>query len=334
MQNKIKQVLCLLLSLGIISYISIGYSKDSTAGSGPKTKWNRWVAELRTEAIAKGINPELFDDVFRNIKAPDRKTLRLDKSQPETRLTFSKYRKTRGDNYRIKLGQNKYKRYHNILEEVGDNYGVDPCFITAIWGIESSYGHFMGNFPVIKSLASLAYDNRRSEFFRKELLLALEILQEGHVSFADYKGEWAGGSGQSQFLPSSFKRYAVDYDQDGHKDIWKTKPDVFASIANYLHQNGWTANQPWGTEVVLPRRFDRSLIGYEHSRPVEEWQQLGVRSKSGSELPYFPSNAAVIEPYGGPPLLVYDNFRVLLKYNNSTFYAGTVCYIADKICRR
>ena len=191
----------------------------------------------------------------------------------------------------------------------------------------------LGSFPVIKSLATLASNPRRADFFRKELLLALHILQEGHVAPDKFKGEWAGASGQPQFLPSSWHNYAVDYDQDGRKNIWTSLPDAFASIANYLLQNGWQMDQPWALEVKLPRQFDKTLLGKKTQKPVAKWLALGVRIKGDKTAP--PElMASIIEPYGGPHLLVFKNFRVIMRYNNSHFYAGTIGFMADKICRR
>ncbi len=304
----------------------------SFAAQEPRQNWSSWVRELRQEAIADGIDPALFDKIFVDIR-PDKKTLRLDRSQPETRITYNKYRKTRGDAYRIKLGEKKYKKYRGKIEEIGGAYGVDPCIITALWGIESSYGHYLGNFPVIKSLATLAYDPRRSDFFRKELIYALHILNGKHVDYAHFKGEWAGASGHPQFLPSSWYKFAVDYDQDGYKDIWNNLDDVFASIANYLVQNGWQNGQPWGIEVEVPSGFDSELLGKETKIPISQWYKKGVQPAYGFHYPRYDYEASIIKPYGGPYLMTFNNFRVIMRYNNSIFYAGTVAYIADEICR-
>ncbi len=294
--------------------------------------WSIWLAEFRSEAIADGIEPTLFDEIFKTIR-PHRRTLSLDNSQPEHRMTYRDYQKSRGDNYRIKLGVNYYKRYRSLLEEVGHAYGVNPCIITSIWGMETSYGRFMGSFLVIKSLATLAYDGRRTDFFRRELLLALHIVQQGHIDYRQYKGEWAGASGQPQFLPSSWFTYAVDYDGDGVKDIWKTKPDVFASIANYLAKKGWQPGEPWALEVHVPLKLDPALLGKHHEQPLAFWKQQGVRLTASKHWPDEALMAAIIKPDGGPYLMIFNNFRTLMKYNNSSFYAGTVGYMADKICR-
>lgn len=306
---------------------------QSLPASAQQQPWNQWLAELKQEAVADGIDPDLFDRALDGIQ-PAKRVLSFDRRQPEKRLTFMKYRNTRADAFRIRLGRSEYKKNKDILEEVGKQYGVDPCFIVSFWGIESSYGRFLGSFPVIKSLATLAYDNRRGEFFRKELIYALHILQEGHVPPSKFKGEWAGASGHPQFLPSSWHKYAVDYNGDGHRDIWTTRSDVFASIANYLAKNGWRANQPWAIMVDVPAGFDESMQGKTIKKTVSEWRKLGVEPKQGFEFPSQNLEASIIEPYGGPHFMTFDNFAVIKRYNNSIYYAGTVGYMADSICRR
>lgn len=313
--------------ISIFIFISLCFPAITYA----KPSWNQWVKELRQEAIADGISPQLFDRAFTGLR-PDKRTVHFDRKQPETRLTYQKYRNTRGDNYRIVLGRKKFKQNSELLNRIGREYGVDPCMITSLWGIESSYGHYMGTFPVIKSLATLAYDDRRSAFFRKELLYALRILDNGDVTMDKFVGEWAGGSGQPQFLPSSWFKFAVDYDGDGHRDIWTSKPDVFASIANYLKQNGWQANQPWYVEVNVPSHL--ANVPDDEWHPVSYWRQQGVQTKANYQFPSQDIKARLIKPYGGPHFLAFKNFDVIKRYNNSTFYAGTVGYIADKICRR
>lgn len=320
MKKTITAVLFLVLSFSVCA--------------ADRTSWRGWVEELRQEAMHEGISPTLFDDVFKRMPAPSRKVKSLSRSQPEHRLTFDKYKKTRASKYRIAIGKKRYKKYQELLTSVGREYGVDPCFIVSIWGMETSYGSYMGNFPVLNSLATLAYDSKRKDFFRQQLIYALHIVNDGHVSLSDYKGEWAGASGQPQFLPSSWMNYAVDYNQDGKKDIWRTKGDVFASIANYLKQKGWKTDEPWAMTVRLPRNFDLNLEGKKIRKPVREWQALGVLMPDGSDLPYQNLEASIIKPYGGPAILAFTNFRVIMRYNNSTYYAGSIGYMADKICKR
>lgn len=295
--------------------------------------WDDWVAELRTEALAKGISAEIFDQAFEGL-TPMASIIHLDKGQPEKRITYDDYQKSRIDNYRITLGEKKYQEHSATLSDIQNKFGVDPCFVMSFWGLESSYGNYLGNFPVIRALATLAYDPRRAEQFRKEVFIALEILQEGHIDQAHFKGEWAGASGHSQFLPSSWKKFAVDFDGDGRKNIWTSEPDALASIANYLVGNGWTPGEPWGYEVNVPEGFDESLMSNTIKKSVSEWAAMGVTLTNGQSLTNSNAQASIIQPYGGPHLLVLNNFNVIMKYNHSTYYAGSISYLADKICQR
>lgn len=296
--------------------------------------WDTWVAEVRKQALEEGVRASVFDQAFADIHEPSRQVKGLARSQPEHRLTYQKYLSSRVDAYRISVGRSQYKKNQALADEIGRTYHVDPCFMMSFWGMETSYGSYMGSFPVIKSLATLAYDSKRQEFFRKELFLALHIVNDGHVSLQDFKGEWAGASGQPQFLPSSWVRYAVDYDGDGRKDIWRSKPDVFASIANYMQINGWHAGEPWAVMVTLPAHFDTSLEGKSIVKPVREWAAMGVRRTDGGALPYPDLEASIVQPNGGPVFLAYPNYKMILRYNNSIYYAGAIGYLADKICQR
>lgn len=301
------------------------------AFSAPQGNWDTWLQGVRKEALDEGISATLLNEAFAGLHEPSRQVKGLARSQPEHRLTYLKYRDSRVDGYRIAIGKKEYKRNQALLDEVARQYGVDPFFIVSFWGMETSYGSYMGNFPVIKSLATLAYDSNRPAFFRKELFLALHILNDGHVTLDRFKGEWAGASGQPQFLPSSWVRYAVDYDGDGRKDIWDSKPDVFASIANYMKINGWRTGEPWAIYVKLPKNFDTNLEGKSIVKPVSEWNAMGVRTESGQPLPYQNLEASIVQPFGGPVFLAFPNYKMILRYNNSIYYAGAIGYLADKI---
>lgn len=296
--------------------------------------WNQWLAGVKKQALAEGISQDTINKAFANVTEPSRTVKSLLKSQPEHRLTFYKYRNSRVDAYRIAIGRKKYLANKALLDEIAQKYGVDPCFIVSFWGMETSYGSYMGNFPVIKALATLAYDSNRKDFFRRELLIALHILNDGHVTLEKFKGEWAGASGQSQFLPSSWTKFAVDYDGDGKKDIWSSKSDVFASIANYMKINGWQAGQPWAVYAKLPPHFDMNLLGKTTTKTIQEWNALGVRTEEGKPLPFPELTASIYQPNGGPVFVAYPNYKMILKYNNSIYYAGSVGYLADKICKR
>ena len=300
-----------------------------------QTDFATWLAGVRQDAIAAGIKPVTVDRAFAGLK-PIPRVLELDRKQPESVLTFSQYigrvvPQQRIDTARARLAENR-----PLLDEISAKYGVQPRFIVALWGIESDFGRLTGGFPVVASLATLAYDGRRSAFFRKELLNALKILDHGDVAPEAMIGSWAGAMGQSQFMPSSYLSYAVNWSGDGRRDIWTRKEDVFASIANYLSRIGWHGDQTWGREVKLPANFDRSLAGITAVKPLAEWQRLGVRRTDGGDLPSGDAAAALILPGGneGPALLVYDNFRAVLKWNNSLFFASAVGYLADGMEQR
>lgn len=316
-------------------WVSVLFLSTVSALSQAATpSWESWVNEVRDEALHQGISQNVLDKAFAGIHEPSRKVKSLAHSQPEHRLTYSKYLHSRVDNYRIIMGRKYYAQNKALLEQIGQRFGVDPCFIVSFWGMESSYGSYMGNFPVIQSLATLAFDSTRKDFFRKELFLGLHILNDGQVTLEHFKGEWAGASGQPQFLPSSWVQYAIDYDGDGRRDIWESKPDVFASVANYMKQNGWQAGEPWAIEVKLPANFDRALEGKTIIKPVSTWNEIGVRTLDGKALPYQQLNASIVQPIGGPVFLAFPNYKMILRYNNSIYYAGAIGYLADKICNR
>jgi membrane-bound lytic murein transglycosylase B len=291
-----------------------------------------WIQEFRTEATAKGISPALLDDVFKDF-TPDERIIVLDRKQPEGTVTLTQYLTRVVTPQRVSEGQRLYLENKPLLEEIGRKYGVQPRFIVALWGIETHYGKITGNFNVPQALATLAYDGRRADFFRKELLESLQIIQAGHISFANMKGSWAGAMGQSQFMPSSFLNFAVDYDGDGRKDIWGTRADVFASIANYLKKNGWNDQLTWGRQVHLPQGFKTELADIKIFRPLEEWSNQGVRQIDGQPLAVKPIKAALMFP-GTPEegaYLIYENFPVILHWNRSRYFGTAVGTLADRI---
>lgn len=294
--------------------------------------WQEFVSQLRTEAISEGIRPEIFDEAFRNVHAPSRTVLRLDKTQPEKRLDFLQYRNTRVDRFRIWLGRRAFHHHESVLNNIGQQFGVNPCFIVSIWGLETSYGRFRGKFPVIQSLATLAYDPRRGSYFKSELMTALHMLNDGKVSLQDFKGEWAGASGHCQFMPSTWIKYAVDYDGTGRADIWNNIDDALASIANFLAKNGWHPNEPWAIEVTLPDYFEKDWLSVHVTKSVKEWETLGVQPVN-ADWPAKDLPASIIYPEGGPAFMVFNNFKTLLKWNKSTYYAAALGYLAEQICQ-
>ncbi|MBY0355413.1 MAG: lytic murein transglycosylase [Rickettsiales bacterium] len=304
----------------------------STSGYANETPLGVWIQQFRAEARAQNISDDLLDQVFADF-TPDDSIITLDRKQPEGTITFSKYLSNVVTPLRIKEGQRLYRLHRKLLEEIGKKYGVPPQVIVALWGIETSYGKVTGHFNIPHALATLAYDGRRAEFFRSELLKSLQIIQAGHVTFDEMTGSWAGAMGQSQFMPSSYLNFAVDYDADGHENIWSSQPDVFASIANYLHKNGWKPEQTWGMKVRLPSNFKPELADIKMFRPLKEWNSFGVRRLDGQPLPNLMTKAAVMFP-GAPAegaYLVYENFPVILHWNRSRYFGVAVGTLADRI---
>lgn len=296
------------------------------------SSWESWVQQLRGEAIEQGIRPDFFDKIFNTIPTPSNKVLHFYSTQPERRLTFLEYRKTRVDPTRISMGKQALRAHRALLDEIERQYGVDSSFVLALWGLETSYGHFMGSFPVLSSLATLAYDSRRPDFFRGELFKGLRMLQDGQVTLEDFKGEWAGASGHPQFLPSSWYKYAVDEDGDGRKNIWTSLPDGLASIANYLSKNGWRSGEPSAIEVNLPANFDPNFLGKNTIKSVAQWQGLGVRLNDKTKLnAQLPASIIRVGDEGGATFMIFNNFRTLQTWNDSNYYVATVIYLANQI---
>ncbi|NLC71498.1 MAG: lytic murein transglycosylase [Desulfuromonadaceae bacterium] len=292
-----------------------------------------WRENFRKEALAAGISSKTLNTALADIPEPLAEVIERDRRQPEFTQSLADYVAARVNEKRIDTGRKMMKRYPTWLGRVEKKHGVQRRFLVALWGTESNFGQYTGDFPVIASLATLAYDGRRGAYFRGELLNALHILDAGHIPFQQMKGSWAGAMGQCQFMPSSFRRFAVDADGDGRIDIWNSVPDVLASSANYLARAGWKKGQTWGRPVKLPAGFDISLAGLENSLPLSQWRFLGVKKSDGRFLPRSRMAASLILPDGpeGPAFLVYHNFRVLLAWNRSNAFAVAVGTLADRI---
>jgi membrane-bound lytic murein transglycosylase B len=296
-----------------------------------KVPFDAWLIDFRKEARGKGIREATLNSAFADVKLIPR-VVELDRAQPEFKLTFKQYMEKVAPQGRIDKGRARLKEYDSLLAPIAKEYGVPARFITALWAVETDFGRVTGSFPVVSSLTTLAYDGRRSSFFRGELINALKIIDQGHITAEKMKGSWAGAMGQNQFMPSSFLSFAVDRDGDGRRDIWTSTPDVFASIANYLSKSGWNPNQNWGREVRLPAGFDGGLASMDIRKPLTEWKNLGVRAADGSPLPDQSITASLVatEGVGGSAFLVYENYRVIMKWNRSHNFALAVGYLADR----
>lgn len=291
-----------------------------------------WLTALRAEAEAQGISAETLDQALSGVE-PIPRIIELDRRQPEFTETFWRYLDLRVSDQRIERGQALLAEQAPLFRAVSQRYGVQPRFLAAFWGLESNYGSSTGDYPVIGALVTLAYDKRRGDFFRAQLLDALKILDQGHIAPDRMTGSWAGAMGHVQFIPSTFQHYAVDQDGDGRRDIWTSLPDALGSAANFLSQIGWDKDGTWGREVRVPADFPWDLAGLDQRKTLPEWQALGVRDAEGGDLPAVALEASLLAPGGhaGPAFLVYKNFRVILNWNRSITYAIAVGHLADRL---
>ena len=303
----------------------------AAAQEQPKPDFEQWLDGVRQEALTRGISAGTLDRAFQGVAPLDR-VLELDRRQPEFTQSFWSYLDRAISDTRVDKGKALLAQHAAMLNRIEAQFGVQPRFLVAFWGLETNFGENLGGFPVIGALATLAHDPRRSDFFRAELMAALSILEAGDIDPQTMMGSWAGAMGQPQFMPTTFVRFATDGNGDGHRDIWTSLPDVFASASNFLKNLGWDGQQTWGREVVLPAGFDIELADLKIRKPISEWQKLGIRRPGGAPLPQAEFDASVVLPAGatGPAFLVYGNFRAILGWNRSILYAVAVGHLADR----
>jgi membrane-bound lytic murein transglycosylase B len=284
------------------------------------------------------------DDALNGVEEPLAVVIERDRAQAETVLPLETYISRQLTAARVRTGRQMLGTHRQLLDSIEQKYGVPPRYIVAIWGVESNYGRFTGVRPTIAALATLAWDPRRAARFRRELFDALDILNRGHIELPKMRGSWAGAMGQPQFMPSSYLRFAEDFDSDGRRDIWTSHADIFASVANYLKGNGWTTGQRWGREVRVsadaarrieadvPRRDGSCSASRNMSAvlPLARWQELGVRTIEGAALPAADQNASLVSGTRRH-FLVYGNYDTLLEYNCAHAYALTVAMLGDRI---
>ncbi|WP_095145405.1 MULTISPECIES: lytic murein transglycosylase [unclassified Pseudomonas] len=299
----------------------------------PSQTFEQWQAAFRKDALAAGINPSLFDRAFAGV-TPDMSVIRADRSQPEFARPVWEYLDGALSALRVRKGQALLSQYADTLSAIEQRYGVDRQVLVAVWGMESNFGSFQGDKSVIRSLATLAYEGRRPGFAHAQLLAALQILQQGDIAPEKMLGSWAGAMGQTQFIPTTYNTHAVDFDGDGRRDIWNSPADALASTAHYLQSSGWQKGQPWGFEVTVPSTFNYALADGAIRKSVAEWTQLGVKLPNGASVPAGSEqlSAALLLPagYRGPAFLILDNFRAVLKYNNSSSYALAVNLLSER----
>lgn len=311
------------------STLSYAQQQDDTEAA-----FSQYLLALKDEAKSKGFSAELVDSAFSDIKFRPT-VVKSDKNQPERKITLDSYLATRVPDWKVKQAVSLYNENKSLLDAIAKQYGVQARFIVALWGNESNFGKIQGNYSVLSALASLAFEGRREKLFKDNFFAALHILSEGHAEIDAFKGSWAGAMGQTQFMPISFLNYAVDYDGDGRKDIWNTKADVFASIANYLSLEGWNDAGTWGRQVKLTQPVSVSGLSKANMKPLSYWHNNGVRRFDGRTLPSVNVKASLIMPDGesGRVYLVYDNFHTLMKWNRSSYFGVSVGYLSERIKR-
>jgi membrane-bound lytic murein transglycosylase B len=289
-----------------------------------------WRNRFRSQALNAGISAQVFDRAFAGV-TPDPSIIIADRSQPEFTRPVWQYLDGALSKQRVDRGRRLLEQHQATLNDIEARYAVDRNTLVAIWGLESSYGQIMGDKGVIRSLATLAHEGRRPGFAKSQLLAALEILQHGDVSADQLRGSWAGAMGQTQFIPTTYNTHAVDFDGDGRRDIWSSTADALASAAHYLQASGWKAGQPWGFEVTLPGGFDYAKADNAIRKPVSEWRQLGLTGlPSGTAMDEASATLLLPAGYRGPAFLVLDNFRAILRYNNSSSYALAIGLLSER----
>lgn len=294
-----------------------------------------WLQTFKQQARKQGISQNTLNHAFANTKLNQR-VLELDRRQPEFTRTFWQYQQNAVTEWRIRQGKKLLKKHKALLHEVTKKYGVPERILVAFWGMETNYGGYTGNTPIIDSLATLSYDPRRSKYFTQELLAALRVIDNGDTKLSQMKGSWAGAMGQCQFMPSNYLNYAIDADNDGRRDLWGSYRDIFHSMGNFLQTLKWNKGENWGREVSVPKNFDYALADGKTKKSLSEWKQLGIKHADGRTLPDESMQAALLLPHdaNGPIFLVFDNFFVIKRWNNSNNYALAVGHLADRLVNR
>lgn len=321
--------------LGFLSVVMAASAAHAQVDEG----FARWLAGFKEKAAAQGISQRTIDDALTGIE-PDAQVVTLDQKQPENKVTLTKYISNTLPQRRIERARRMMHEYHDTLHAIGKKYGVQPKYIVALWAIESDFGDNKGEFSVVQSLATLAYEGRRADFFGKELLSALTILDTEHMRSDELSGSWAGAMGDCQFMPSTYLSFAVDGNGDGKRDIWDSPPDIFASIANYLHSLGWNAKQGWGRAAVVPDDFSVSDADISVGKPASYWRKRGLKyGRDNGDVnairPIPNSDTTLYAMYPGTEdegaYLVTENYKALLQWNRSRYFATAVGTLADAI---
>ena len=304
----------------------------STSVFANSISFDDFLNQVRKTAIEQGVSKSTIDQAFSGLTAPDQSIITQDSAQAEFSQNFWRYFNKRVSKTRINNGNDTLKQNATLLNKVSQKYGVPSYVIVAFLGLESNYGNYMGNERLIQSLATLAYDPRRSKFFTRELIAALKLMDNKTIPI-DATGSWAGAMGAVQFMPTNVLAYGVDANKDGKVNLWNDKEDIYASAANFLSELGWKKGEKWGREALIPKNFDYRLTGLKNEKTVNEWSALGVLRGNGAALPRSNFKASLIVPMGhkGPAFLVYRNFDVIMGWNRSILYALSVAHLSDRL---
>lgn len=322
---SLQRIVSVLTALVLATLVALSTAQADEA-------FSQWLERFRADAAAQGISQRTLDRALDGL-TPDPEILRANENQAEFVKPIWEYLGSAVSSARVRKGRAMLSRYAEQFAAIEAKYGVDRHYLAAIWGMETSYGSFTGNKSVIRSLATLAYKGERQSFGRTQLLAALRILDNGDIDVANMEGSWAGAMGHTQFIPTTYLEYAVDFTGDGTRDIWRAISDALASTANFLSQKGWNTGETWGYEVILPDKFDYALADGRTRHALSEWAKFGIKRPGGKPFPRPSDPAKLIVPAGadGPAFLMINNFDVIKRYNNATAYALAVGHLADRL---
>ena len=301
--------------------------------TGANLGFQRWIKSFRSRALSAGVRASVFDQAFRGVRY-NTSVIQRDRNQSEFTKTIWEYLASAASDTRVRNGKDALRKHSRQLDAIERRYGVDKEVVVAIWGLESAYGTHRGNTPIIEALATLAYDGRRGKFFESQLLAALKIVQNGDVDARHMTGSWAGAMGHTQFIPTSYELFAVDFTGDGKRDIWSDDPsDALASTAAYLAKSGWQKDKPWGVEVRLPSGFNYALADRKILKSPAQWAAMGVTDMNGRALPNHYGSGSILLPAGGDgaAFMIFSNFSAIEKYNAADAYVIGVGHLSDRI---
>ena len=313
----------------LLATIGLSLSVSAVAQQDP---FQQCITSLQQTARQQQVSDRVVDEVLGNLQHQQR-VIKLDRSQPEFTQTFADYFNKRVTETRVTQARKLYHKHYDFLQQLTRQYGVPGQYLIAFWGMETNFGSYLGKMPTLDVLATLACDERRSEFFSAELITALKLLEREQLTPEQMRGSWAGAMGHTQFMPSAYLRYAVDGDGDGKIDLWNSHRDALASAAHFLKNLGWQTTERWGREVILPEGFAYANTGLKQPQPLAAWRELGVKRYDNVLLPAEDMQGSILVPMGhtGPAFVVYDNFAVIMRWNYSESYALAVGHLADRI---